>query len=84
MIVTFPKPNKALVAEKKAKKDADFLELAGAKDTDDDMKKVLAFAREIGIKPEQITSYKPGEHESLVNELSPEERHKLIKNLNTL
>ena len=84
MVITFPKQNKKLAAEKKEKMDAEFIETVGAQDSDDDFKEILAFAREIGIKPEQITSYEPGERESLVNDLSPEERHKLIKNINFL
>lgn len=84
MVITFPKQNKKLLAEQKEKVDAEFIESVGAQDCDDDFKEILAFAREIGVKPEQITSYEPGENESLVNDLSSEERHKLIKNINSL
>jgi len=84
MVITFPKQNKKLAAEQKEKIDAEFIESVGAQDSDDNFKEILAFAREIGVKPEQITSYEPGERESLVSDLSPEGRQKLIVNMNTL
>jgi hypothetical protein len=82
MVINFPSTHNKDTQKEIDTLDNEFIEAVGGEALCDEMKELLKLSHKIGISSDQITVRDVAPGESLVHQLSPNQRRELIKNLN--